>query len=118
MDWKEVIIDFVFLIIPIIFLGIFHGELGMAITIIILILAYWQFIDYKLGEWKLFLIGVIAGFIAEVGGDVIYQMQYWVQGSLFGVPLWLPLLWGYGFVFIRRIGNNILGDKKTKSKKR
>lgn len=120
MNWKELIIDFVVLIIPVLILGIFKGEVGTAIAVIAVVLLYWYFIDYKVGEWKIFLLGVIVGFIAEVGGDTIYQMQYWVQGSLFGIPLWLPLFWGLGFVMMRRIGNNILNveDKiKTRGKK-
>jgi hypothetical protein len=66
---------------------------------------------YERKEWILFLIGLIAGIIAEVGGDMIAKMQYWNNGSLLGIPLWLPLLWAFGFIVIRRIGNMIVEKK-------
>ena len=48
------------------------------------------------------------GLIFELGGDAIYKLQSWSEGSLFGIPSWLPLFWGLGFVFIRRFGNAVL----------
>jgi hypothetical protein len=86
-----------------------RNELLITAGLIIAILATFKIKYYK-GEWLFFLIGVIAGIILEVGGDLIYQLQYWQQGSLFGVPLWLPLFWGCAFVFIRRTGNLIVKD--------
>ena len=62
-------------------------------------------IRYYHNEWKVLLFGIVLGFVFEIGGDLIYKAQYWENASLFGIPIWLPLMWGYGFIFIRRIGN-------------
>lgn len=33
-------------------------------------------------------------------------VEVFIRNSLFGImPLWLPLLWGYGFIAIRRAAN-------------
>jgi len=72
---------------------------------IILMIGLSFFIEYNKNEWKVFLFGIVLGFLFEIGGDLIYKAQYWENASLFGIPIWLPLMWGYGFVFIRRIGN-------------
>ena len=62
-------------------------------------------IKYYKNEWRVLLFGIILGFLFEIAGDLVYQAQYWENASLFGIPVWLPLMWGYGFIFIRRIGN-------------
>lgn len=62
-------------------------------------------IKYTKNEWKVVVLGAVLGFLFEMAGDYIYQAQYWENASLFGIPVWLPLMWGYGFIFIRRIGN-------------
>jgi 4-hydroxybenzoate polyprenyltransferase len=57
------------------------------------------------GEWKVVVLGIILGIVFELAGDAVYQAQYWESATLLSIPLWLPLMWGYGFIFIRRIGN-------------
>ena len=64
---------------------------------------------YYRGEVLLFVVGTLFGVVFELGGDAIYKLQYWSQGSFFGIPAWLPLFWGLGFVFIRRFGNALIG---------
>lgn len=52
----------------------------------------------------LFCIGLVLGFIIEVILGLVSRQQYWEQSSLLGVPFWLPVAWGYGFVLITQIG--------------
>ena len=88
-------------------LGLFlftQKELFIVIGMVLLIGLSFA-IKYYANEWKLLLAGIILGFVFEIGGDLIYKAQYWNNASLFGIPFWLPLMWGYGFIFIRRIGN-------------
>ena len=65
-------------------------------------------VRYYPREWWLFALGSALGLVFELGGDAIYKLQSWSEGSLFGIPAWLPLFWGLGFVFIRRFGNTVL----------
>ena len=60
------------------------------------------------GEGALYVFGMFMGLIIEVGLGQIARTQHWEYASLFGVPYWLPLIWGYGFVVMRRIGNLIV----------
>ena len=60
------------------------------------------------GEIHLFALGVILALIIELGLGLIARSQHWDHASLFGIPYWLPLMWGYGFVVMRRIGNVIV----------
>jgi len=83
------------------------NEWLIALGVLVLLLITFKIRYYK-NEYKIFIFGIIIGFIFEVSGDYIYKLQYWESASLFGVPVWLPLLWGYGFIFIRRIGNILL----------
>ena len=84
-----------------------QNELIVALWILFLTAAAF-YLEYHKNEWKLFLAGIIIGTIIEIGGDAIAKMQFWDDASFFGIPLWLPLIWGYGFIFIRRIGNRIV----------
>jgi uncharacterized membrane protein len=66
-------------------------------------------VRYYRREWLLFVVGSLLGLTFEIGGDAIYKLQSWSEGSLFGIPAWLPLFWGLGFVFFRRFGNVLVG---------
>lgn len=106
---KEAVIQLLQLIAVFVVLTFTRNEIIFTLVIAALLLVNFK-IKYNKNEWGLFFIGCLAGFIIEIALGKIYRMQYWQQDSLFGVPVWLPLLWGYGFVFIRRIGNLIVKD--------
>lgn len=48
----------------------------------------------------------IAGFVLMIVFEYLFVttgVEVFIRNSLFGLmPLWLPLLWGYGFVAIKR----------------
>jgi len=105
---KKNIILLIFFVLPVISLWFFKNEIITCFIIVIILGINFYFFEYHKNEILWFLIGVIAGTTLEVGGDIFYKLQSWDKGSLYGLPLWLPLLWGYGFVFIRRLGNLIV----------
>lgn len=59
-------------------------------------------------EKYLYIIGVLLGLVIEIGLGLIHRQQMWTNASLWGVPVWLPFIWGLGFIYIRRIGNLIV----------
>lgn len=58
----------------------------------------------RVGERYLFYIGVVMGAWIEIGFRLLGYQQSWTDASFFGVPYWLPLAWGIGFVLITRLG--------------
>lgn len=77
----------------------------LALTIYILIVLMLTFLlNYHSNELLLFLIGVIVGIFVEIGLRFFGSQQSWKNASLFGVPYWLPLAWGIGFIIITRLG--------------
>lgn len=82
----------------------------LVLTFAITILAAITFIiSYHSNEWLLFLVGLGFGIIVEVGLRYFGYQQVWERASFFGVPYWLPIIWGFGFVIITRLGGFILG---------
>ena len=65
-------------------------------------------LHFQNGEFLLFLIGLVLGLSIEVGLGLIARSQHWANASFFGVPYWLPIIWGIGFVLIHRVGNLIV----------
>jgi len=49
-----------------------------------------------------FIIAAVLGPIAEI---ICIRFGVWsyANSSLFGIPIWLPLLWGFAVVMLRRI---------------
>ncbi|MCK5107674.1 MAG: hypothetical protein KAQ83_03025 [Nanoarchaeota archaeon] len=88
------------------------NEYLIALSIILFITIILKVKYYK-NEWIILLVGIVCGIIGEVGGDLIYKMQSWESGSFFGVPIWLPLFWGYIFLLTRRVGNLIVKNKEN-----
>ncbi len=64
---------------------------------------------YNQGEATLFSIGILFGLIIEIGLRRLGSQQTWHRASFFGIPYWLPIAWGIGFVIITRLGMLIRG---------
>ena len=58
---------------------------------------------YHRGEILLFFVGVLYGLVVEVGLGLFHRQQLWLDASFYGVPLWLPIIWGIGFIYIGRL---------------
>ena len=106
--YQEILIQITSFLSAFIILTITKGDELIFTGAIILILLINFKIKYCKNEWILFFLGLLIGFFIEVILGLIYRMQYWENPTLLGVPMWLPLVWGYAFVFIRRIGNIIV----------
>lgn len=67
----------------------------------------------RVGETYLYFLGIIIGLAVEIGFRYLGYQQVWTEASLFGVPYWLPIVWGVGFILITRLGMYIRGVKPT-----
>lgn len=79
------------------------------LTIVMALISLALFVKYEKGEIYLYIIGLFGGLFIEVGLGQVNRLQHWENASFFGVPYWLPLVWGFGFVLIRRVGNSVVG---------
>lgn len=82
--------------------------LELPLTVLAILFCVLLLVRREKGELLLFFVGLGTGLIIEVGLGMIARTQHWEYASLFGVPYWLPLIWGYGFVIMRRIGNGVV----------
>ena len=105
--WTSIIIPFMLLIIFFATLPVFRNEQISTITILTIIIIS-LLIKHNHREWLLAVIGIILGLIFEIAGDAIFKVQYWQTDSIIGIPLWLPLLWGFTFIIIYRLGSVIV----------
>jgi len=104
---KVLCYDAVFLTVALLF--VFFARSELLVTLIAIALLCISFYHYHAkGEILFFFIGCGVGLFFEIIGDLIYELQFWQEASLFGVPIWLPLFWGWGFVMIRRLGELIV----------
>lgn len=55
-------------------------------------------------EYKLYLIGVVAGILIEARGELFSGSLHLGMTSFMGVPYWMVLVWGLGVVLITRVG--------------
>jgi len=95
------------LLLGLVFLWFVKNEFLIFIGLLLIIGISFK-INYEKNEFYWLFIGIITGITLEIGGDYFYKLQFWTSGSFFGLPLWLPLLWGYIFVIVRRIGNLVV----------
>ncbi|HBD24428.1 MAG: hypothetical protein A2566_01385 [Candidatus Zambryskibacteria bacterium RIFOXYD1_FULL_40_13] len=100
---KKILIQLGLLILAFVLLGIVRNEYVFTVIVIFLIGVSLK-MDYHKNEWALLLLGFVLGFFIEVIMGLFYRFQHWDNASLLGVPIWLPLVWGYAFVLIRRVG--------------
>jgi hypothetical protein len=105
--WKKLLVPVMLLILFFISLGVFRSELISALILLTCVGITFSVKHYN-REWLLFAIGTALGVLFEIGGDLFFKLQYWENASLFGIPYWLPLFWGFVFVIIYRIGSMIV----------
>ncbi|MEK7519911.1 MAG: hypothetical protein AAB581_01550 [Patescibacteria group bacterium] len=55
-------------------------------------------------ETVIFLYGAVVGFVIEAIGTQVSGYQTFVQPDMLGIPFWLIVAWGYGFLLMKRIG--------------
>ena len=55
-------------------------------------------------EFAIFIYGIIIGGLVEVIGTQVSGYQSFTEPDFLGIPMWLPVVWGYGFVAMKRIG--------------
>lgn len=58
--------------------------------------------DRRVELWIL-IYGMIAGFAVETIGTQISGYQSFANPDILGIPYWLIVTWGYGFVLMKRI---------------
>lgn len=72
--------------------------------------------DKKTETW-IFVYGLIGGFAIETFGTYISGYQSFTLPQIWGIPYWLPVSWGYGFILMKRVGLIIAtGSPWAKSK--
>ena len=105
MSLKNKIINIVLNIVPIlVMIGlipiIMNDYLLVVIYIVIILISL--YIKKEKGDIFIFVFGFFAMILSEMV-FISTGVETFVRNTLFGLmPLWLPFLWGYGFVAIKR----------------
>ena len=77
----------------------------LLLTLLIILISLIIFLVHRnKKECTLYLTGLVTGLFIEVVLGIFGRQQSWQNASLLGVPFWLPLAWGIGFVLITRLG--------------
>ncbi len=82
------------------------SEIVLTLLALLLTIIIFSIKSYK-HEFRVFMLGLLLGFFVEVVLGLFARQQHWDNASLFGVPIWLPIIWGIGFVVITRVGSKI-----------
>ena len=97
---KKIILELIPILIMIALIPFFKEIILVILFIIIILIAFK--IKYQKKEVVVFLLGLIAMTMIELI-FISTGIETFAHNKLFGIPLWLPLIWGYGFVVIKRI---------------
>lgn len=101
---NEYIIELGLLLVFFIFETLTQNEFILTILVILFGLSFWVFPRERKVKIWLWVVGMILGFTIEVFMGFVSRSQFWNYGSFFGVPLWLPFVWGLGFESIYLLG--------------
>lgn len=70
----------------------------------------------KVLELKIATYGIIWGFILEITSTEISGFHSFRRPDFMGIPFWLPVSWGYGFVMAKRVSLIIYTNSPFTSK--
>jgi 8-oxo-dGTP diphosphatase len=115
---KNKIINFILNIIPILIMigliPVIQNDYILTVVYIGIIFILF-FLKKEKGDFLVFILGFFMMILSEII-FVSTGVETFVRNTLFGLmPLWLPFLWGYGFVVIKR-GLRILEQENQKPK--
>ncbi len=54
-------------------------------------------------EFKILVYGIITGAVIEIIGTQVSGYQSFAKPDFMGIPYWLAVSWGYGFILMKRI---------------
>lgn len=81
-----------------------RSNIVLLIVYAVIVLLFIVFGKDKKVESLIFLYGVCAAFAVEIIGTQAGGYQRFVHPDALGIPYWLPIAWGYGFILMKRIG--------------
>lgn len=96
-----ILINFVPILFMIALIPLIQSDIFLTAAYILIIgIAF--FFQYMKNDGLIFIFGFVMMTISEYFFISTWVEQF-IRNSLFGImPLWLPFIWGYGFVAIRR----------------
>ena len=104
---KEFLIGIAFIILFFSIETFSKSELILTILVIFFGIIFALLPSQRSVKIKLLIIGIFLGTLIEVVMGFWGRSQFWSYGSLFGVPFWLPFIWGFGFEVIYMVGKFI-----------
>ena len=103
---KKIALNVFSIILMIGLVPIIKNDYYLILTYIILISIFLK-IYYEKKEYKLLIAGIIFIFLAEFF-FILTRVETFTSQTLINMPIWLPVLWGYGFIVIKRISYELL----------
>lgn len=107
MKIKNIFFEMIPILVMIGLIPLIKNDYLLSLFYIIVILISFK-IKYVKNECRIFT----AGFVLMIIFEFIFistGVEIFFRNSLLNVmPLWLPFLWGYGFVAIRRVGEYLI----------
>lgn len=67
-------------------------------------------IKYQPGDLFAFCYGAVLGFTIEVFEINITRIHTFAHADFLGMPMWMPIVWGFGLMLMKRIGIIIYKD--------
>lgn len=91
----------------------FHENSILLTFIYLALIGILLFIKYKPGDLFSLCYGAVLGFAIEVFETNITRIHTFAHADFLGMPMWMPIVWGYGFMLMKRIGIIIYEDAKS-----
>ena len=103
---KEIILNVIPILVMILLVRVIKNDYYLLIIYALLILTLLK-INYEKNEYKLLISGIIFMFVMEYI-FILTGIETFTSQTLINMPIWLPLLWGYGFIVINRVSKELL----------
>ena len=103
---KELIFEFIVFVIGIAAISMFFKNNLILLLILIAVwgisIAFW----HRKIDIIFYIVGAIIGPVAEIV-CINYGVWQYANPSFLGIPIWLPLAWGFAVVMIKRVAETI-----------
>src|SRR3989344_9576519 len=105
-DIKKIILNIIPILVMILLIKVIKNDYYLLLSYVILILILFK-INYEKNEYKVLISGIILMFVIEYI-FISTSVETFTSQTLINMTIWLPVLWGYGFIVINRVSKELL----------
>ena len=107
---KELLFEIILYAIVVGSIAFWHTNNNLVFTVLLIAWVVGMIFWHKKNDIVFFVVGAVVGSLSEIF-CISYGAWLYTNPSYFGIPIWLPLGWGFALLITKRFAEVLLNSK-------